>query len=184
MQQHRETMQPLENTPPQFDPPPHDPFAAVWDASFGLPPFDSIAPEHFLPAFRRTLAAHRAAIETIAEAAEPASFDNTVGALEHSWRDLSRLSAVFSLLTGAHTNDALEAIDLEVSPLLARHYSEVFQHERLFRRIDALHAQREALDLDDEQRRVLERYHTLFIRAGAALAPDARARLAAINERL
>src|SRR5215207_8585940 len=141
-------MQPLENTPPHVDPPPHDPFVAVWDAPFGLPPFDSIAPEHFRPAFDRTLAAHRAAIGTIAEAAEPASFDDTVAALEHSWRDLSRLSAVFSLLTGAHTNDALEAIDLEVSPLLARHYSEIFQHEGLFRRIAALQAQSDRLGLD------------------------------------
>ena len=161
-----------------------NPLLSHWDTPFGLPPFDRIRPEHFRPAFDRALAAHRAAVEAIAADPAPASFDNTVAALERSWQELSRVSATFHLLTGAHTNDALEAVDLEVSPRLARHHSEVFQHEKLFRRIDALYARRESLGLDAEQQRVLERYHTAFVRAGAALAPQARDRLAAINERL
>lgn len=161
-----------------------NPLLSHWDTPFGLPPFDRIRPEHFRPAFDRALAAHRAAVEAIAADPAPASFDNTVAALERSWQALSRVSATFHLLTGAHTNDALEAVDLEVSPRLARHHSEVFQHEKLFRRIDALYARRESLGLDAEQQRVLERYHTAFVRAGAALAPQARDRLAAINERL
>jgi peptidyl-dipeptidase Dcp len=161
-----------------------NPLSGAWDTPYGLPPFDTITPQHFRPAFDGALAQHRGAIEQIAGTQDPAGFDNTVGALERSFQDLSRIGSVFHALNGAHTNDALEAVALEVSPLLARHYSEIFQHEGLFRRIAALQAQRDRLGLDAEQRRALERYHTAFVRSGAALAPDARRRLAEINERL
>ena len=79
---------------------------------------------------------------------------------------------MFWVLAGADTNDALEAIDLEVSPLLARHYSEVYQDPAIFARIAALYGKRDALGLDAEQLRVLERYHTAFVRSGAALGPE------------
>ena len=160
------------------------PFAAEWTTPFGLPPFDAIRPEHFRPAFDRVLAAHKATIDAIAADPAPPGFENTIGALERSWTDLSRVSSVFHVLTGAHTNDALEAVDLEISPLLARHYSDVYQHEGLFRRVAALAEAGASPGLDAEQARVLERYHKAFVRAGAALAPKARARLAAIGERL
>jgi peptidyl-dipeptidase Dcp len=150
----------------------------------GLPPFGAIAPEHFRPAFDGALARHREVIDRIAARPEAASFDNTIAALEQSFEELSRISAVFYALNGAHTNDALEAVALEISPLLARHYSEIFQHEGLYGRIAALQAERDRLGLDAEQRRVLERYHMAFVRAGAALAPAERTRLAEINERL
>ena len=161
-----------------------DPFANAWETPFGLPPFDRIRPEHFRPAFDRALATNRAAIEAIGDSAEAPTFDNTVAALERSWQDLTRVSSVFWVLAGADTNDALEAIDLEVSPLLARHYSEVYQDPAIFARIAALYGKRDALGLDAEQLRVLERYHTAFVRSGAALGPDARKRLVDINERL
>ncbi|HEX2215871.1 MAG TPA: M3 family metallopeptidase [Xanthobacteraceae bacterium] len=162
----------------------HNPLDEQWNTPFGLPPFQRIAPEHFRAAFDRTIREHRAAVELMAASSDAPTFDNTIAALERSWTRLSRLSAVFHLLTGAHTNDALEAIDLEISPQLARHYSEIFQHEGLFRRVEALQAARERLALTPEQARVLERYHTAFVRAGAALAPEARRRLSTISERL
>ncbi len=161
-----------------------NPLSGDWRTPYGLPPFGAIAPEHFRPAFERALAQHRGAIEQIAGTQATASFDDTVGALEGSFQELSRISSVFYALTGAHTNDALEALALEISPLLARHYSEIFQHAGLYRRIATLQAERDRLGLNAEQGRVLERYHTAFLRAGAALAPDARRRLAEINERL
>ena len=161
-----------------------NPFARAWDTPFGLPPFEAIAPEHFRPAFDRALADNRAAIEAIAATEGDASFGNTIVPLELSWRNLARVSSVFWLLAGADTNEKLEAIDLAVSPQLARHYSEVFQHAGLFHRIEALYAQCERLDLDAEQQRVLERYRVAFMRAGAALDPPARQRLGEINERL
>ncbi|HEY0442131.1 MAG TPA: M3 family metallopeptidase, partial [Xanthobacteraceae bacterium] len=161
-----------------------NPLLARWETPFELPPFAEIRPQHFRPAFDHALAEHRSAIEAIASDPAAPDFDNTLAALERSWSPLSRVSAVFYLLTGADTNDALEAVDLEVSPLISRHYSAVYQHEGLFRRIAALFDQRNALPLDDEQRRLIERYHLAFVRSGAALAPAQRERLAQINERL
>ncbi len=162
----------------------NNPLLAEWDTPFGLPPFGDVRPEQFRPAFDQVLADHRATIDAIANELSAPDFANTIEALERSWTALNRVSATFSLLVGADTNDALEEIDLAVSPQLARHSSDVFQHAGLYARIAALHANRDSLGLDDEQRRVLDRYHTAFVRAGAALAPQARRRLADINERL
>jgi peptidyl-dipeptidase Dcp len=160
------------------------PFDRTWTTPFGLPPFADIKPEHFRPAFDRVLREHKATVEAIAGIAEAPSFENTIAALERSWAGLNRVSSTFYVLTGAHTNDALEAVDLEVSPLLARHHSDVYQHEGLFKRVAALQEKAATLGLDPEQARVLERYHKAFVRAGAALAPEARERLASIGERL
>ncbi|MGH6789465.1 MAG: M3 family metallopeptidase [Pseudolabrys sp.] len=161
-----------------------NPLLAGWTGRFGLPPFGAIAPEQFRPAFDAALAAHRAEIDAVAtDPAEP-TFGNTVVALERSGRDLDRVSNVFFVLAGADTGDAIEAVERDVTPLLARHSNALYLNTALFRRIDTLYRQREALGLSAEQCRVLDRYHTRFVRAGAALAKDAQDRLAAINERL
>lgn len=151
---------------------------------FGLPPFERVAPEDFRPAFERALAEHAAEIDAIAASQAPPDFDNTVAALERSGRLLDRVSSTFFNLAGAHTNDAIQAIEREVAPVLARHWSALFLNQELYRRIADLHARREALGLDPEQARVIERYHTIFTRTGAGLGPAAKARLAEIAERL
>lgn len=161
-----------------------NPMLAAWDTPFGLPPFARIRPEHFRDAFDRVLPRHRAAVEAIAANPDPATFENTIAPLERSWSDLARLSATFDLLSGADTNDTIEEIDLAVSPRLARHHSEIYQHAALFARIAALREEQAQAGLDAEQRRVLDRYHADFVRAGASLNPQSRNRLAAIDERL
>jgi peptidyl-dipeptidase Dcp len=160
------------------------PFATEWDTPFGLPPFERIDPEHFRPAFESGMEEQRREIDGIAaDPAEP-SFDNTIAALELSSRALRRVSAVFFNLAGAHTDDAIQAIEREMAPRLARHRNAIFMNEALFRRVDALHQRRDALRLDAEQRRVLDRYHTIFTRAGARLDAGGKKRLAEITERL
>ncbi len=160
------------------------PFRGVWDTPFGVPPFEDIAPEHFRPAFESGLAEQRSEIDAIAgDPAEP-SFDNTIAALELSGRTLRRVSSVFFNLAGAHTNDAIQAVEREMAPLLAKHRNAIFMNEALFRRVERLYDRRENLGLDAEQRRVLDRYRTIFTRAGAQLAPDGKKRLAEITERL
>jgi peptidyl-dipeptidase Dcp len=161
-----------------------NPLLTPWDAEFGVPPFDAIAPEHFMPAFDRAFAAHAAEVETIAAAAVEPSFANTIEALELSGRALSRVADVFHVLAGAHTNDALLAVEREIAPRMAQHWNRIHLNEALFRRIDVLWQARDRLGLDAEQARVLERYHVGFTRAGAALAPEAKKRLAEIGERL
>ena len=160
------------------------PLTSPWDTPFVLPPFASIKPEHFKPAFDKVLAQHSAAIEGIAADAAASTFANTIDALERSWRPLSDVSSVFWVLAGAHTNDALQAIERDVSPLLARHNSGVFQHQGLYSRIATLWDSCDTLAINAEQVRVLERYQRAFVRAGAALNDAARNRMAAISERL
>ena len=163
---------------------PENPLLADWTGPFGLPPLPAIKPEHFRPAFDRALAAHRAEIDRIAAEKEAPSFANTVEALERSGHELDRVSNVFFLLGGADTNDALEAVEREVSPLLARHSNAMYLNRALYARIADLYARRDTLGLSAEQARVLDRYHTRFVRAGGALDPPGQDRLAAINERL
>ena len=157
---------------------------ADWTGAFALPPFAAIKPEHFRPAFDHALAAHRSEIDAIATNASAPSFDNTIVALEKSGRALDRVANVFFVLTGADTSDEIEAIEREISPLLARHNNALYLNRALYSRIAVLDKKRDALGLDAEQARVLERYHTRFVRAGAGVDQQGQDRLAAINERL
>jgi peptidyl-dipeptidase Dcp len=161
-----------------------NPLLATWSGEFELPPFAAIKAEHFRPAFDRALAEHRAEIVTIAQNGAEPSFENTIAALEKGGRELERVANVFFVLAGADTSDDIEAIEREVSPLLARHNNALYLNPALYSRIASLYGRRDSLGLSPEQARVLERYHTRFVRAGAALEKPAQDRLAAINERL
>jgi peptidyl-dipeptidase Dcp len=170
------------STPAAIDKP--NPLLADWTGPLGLPPFAAVRPEHFLPAFDEGLSRHRTELDAIAANPEAPSFANTLEALERSGRPLDRVSNLFSVLTGADTGDALEAVERDVSPLLARHSNAMYLDRALFARIYDLYQRRATLGLTTEQMRVLDRYHTRFVRAGAALDKPAQDRLAAINERL
>jgi peptidyl-dipeptidase Dcp len=161
-----------------------NPLLGAWTGPFGLPPFESIAPEHYRPAFDKALADQQAEIAAIAEAKEAPTFTNTIEALERSGAALKRVGGVFFNLAGSHTNDALQAVERDMAPILAKHRNSIFMNEALFRRVAALVEQRGSLGLTSEQARVLDRYHTIFVRAGAQLGPDEKKRLAAITERL
>jgi peptidyl-dipeptidase Dcp len=161
-----------------------NPLLSPWTTPHETPPFAAIRPEHFRPAFDAGMAAHIAEIEAIAADPEAPTFANTIAALERSGRALNRVSYVFHALTGAHTSDALQAIEREMSPLLAAHYNRIYLDDGLYARIKALWDQRETLGLTPEQARVLERYDTIFRRAGAGLPAETRSRVAAIGERL
>ncbi|MGE0697976.1 MAG: M3 family metallopeptidase [Hyphomicrobiaceae bacterium] len=161
-----------------------NPLLAAWNTPFGLPPFERIEPGHFEPAFTETIAAHEREIDAIAGSTEPPTFANVVEALELAGRPLTRVARVFYNLTGSNTSPALQAIEREMAPRMAKHSTAIALNEHLFRRVDALWQKRDALALDDEQRRLLERTHTSFVRSGASLPPDKKARIAAINERL
>jgi peptidyl-dipeptidase Dcp len=163
---------------------PDNPLLTDWTGAFGLPPLPAIKPDHFSPAFDRALAAHRAELDAISANPEPPSFDNTVVALEMSGRDLERVANVFFVLAGADTGDAIEAVERDISPLLARHSNGFYLDRALYARIADLYARRDSLGLNAEQARVLDRYHTRFVRAGGALDKPAQGRLAAINERM
>ena len=161
-----------------------NPLFDEWTTPDGVPPFARIAPEHFGDAFARSLAEHEAEIAAVATDPSAPTFDNTIAAMETSGRSLSRVSNVFYVLVGAHSNDKLLEIEREIAPRMARHWNAIHSNETLFRRIDALMQRVETLGLTAEQKRVLERYHISFRRAGAGLDQDAKKRLAEIIERL
>ena len=160
-----------------------NPLLQKWTAPFEAPPFAEIKPEHFRPAFNAALKEHDAEIAAIADNPEPPTFANTVDAMEMGGEKLRRVSAVFFGLSGANTNEALEKIERDVAPILAKHRSAIFLNEKLFRRVDALKKTETALNLTKEQTRVLERLHLAFVRQGAALPPEKKQRLAEITER-
>ena len=161
-----------------------NPLLETWLDRYGVPPFAAIEPRHFPAAFEQALAEHRAEIAAIAADPAAPSFANTIAALERSGRVLTRVSNTFYALAGAHTGEALMAVERDVSPLLAKHWNAIYLDEPLFARVDALYARRPGRGLTPEQARVLERYHVAFRRAGAGLGAQAKQLLAAIAERL
>jgi peptidyl-dipeptidase Dcp len=161
-----------------------NPFFETWTTPFGAPPFSRVKAEHFMPAYERAFAEHEAEVTMIAKQPEPPTFQNTIVALENSGRALQRVDDLFGQLCGTDSDDALLAIEREISPRTAGHWNKIRMAEGLFARIDALYREADRLGLTSEQKRVLERHHTKYRREGAALAPDKKKRLAAIVERL
>jgi peptidyl-dipeptidase Dcp len=162
----------------------NNPLLQQWTAPFAAPPFAAITPAHFPAAFTTALAAHQAEIAAIVENPSEPTFENTVDALELSGRALRNVSAVFFNLAGADTNEAIQAIERDMAPVLAQHRTAIFMSAGLWRRIKHLAIAQGTLALTDEQRRVLERYRLAFVRQGAALPEEKRKRLAEIVERL
>ena len=155
-----------------------------WTGHEGLPRFAAIRDEDFAPAFDAALAEHAAEVAAVADDPAPASFENTVVALEIAGDTLSRVSALFWNRAGAHTNETIQALEREIAPKMSRHYSKIGTDPKLFARIDALWQARATLGLTLEQTRVLERHWKGFVKSGARLDKPAQDRLAEINERL
>jgi peptidyl-dipeptidase Dcp len=161
-----------------------NPFLRPSELPYQLPPFDRIADAHYLPAFDRALAEHRAELAAIVANPQPATFDNTMVALERSGAMLQRVEAAFNNASAADTNPTIQQIEQELAPRLAAHRDAMFLDPQLYARVRTLYEARERLDLDAESRWLLERYHTDFVRAGALLSPAEQDRLRALNQQL
>ena len=154
------------------------------DLQFGFPRFDLIKNEHYEPAMEQGMAEQRAEIEAIASNPEPATFENTLVAMERSGQLLDRAARVFYGQSSAHTNDDIETIQVTLSPKLAEHSDAILLDPRLFARVDALYRQRDQLDLDIESMKLLEDTYKDFVRAGALLDDAGQARMREINTEL
>jgi peptidyl-dipeptidase Dcp len=161
-----------------------NPLLQLWTAPYGLPPFDAIEAAHFAPAFVAAMREHRTELDAIAAQTEAPSFGNTVARLDASGRLFARLGGAFHNLCASETSDALQAAQRELAQPMAAHSNAIYLNERLFARLDELHARRAALGLSSEQQRLLEQLHSDFVRAGARLQGADRERFAALNERL
>lgn len=164
--------------------PSSNPLLQPWTAPYGLPPFDAIQPAHFEPAFAVAMQAHRDELAAIGAQPAAPTFENTLEAFDRSGRLLGRVASVFYNLTSSQTGPELQAVQRAMAAPLAAHRNAVYMDAALFARVDALHAQRDTLGLSPEQRRLVERVHTDFVRAGAQLAPDAQRRYAEVMQEL
>lgn len=151
---------------------------------FGAPAFDRIRPENYLPAFKEAIARAEAEIAAIKNNPDAPDFGNTIEALEHAGDDLDRISGIFFNLTEACTDETMDRIAEEVSPLLTRHSMSILLDEALFARVKAVWEQRGSLTLDTEAAKLLEVTWKSFARQGANLPPEQRARFAEISEEL
>lgn len=151
---------------------------------YELPQFDLITDASFRPAFEAGMAEQRREITAIAENPEPASFENTVLALERSGRILYRVSNTFFNLQGANTDDQLDAIETEIAPQLAAHGDAIYLDTKLFARVKAVYEARATLKLDPESTQLSSRAYLGFVHAGANVAEADKARLRQINAAL
>ncbi|HEX8788621.1 MAG TPA: dipeptidyl carboxypeptidase II, partial [Telluria sp.] len=158
-----------------------NPFAQVSPLPFHYPQFDKIKPEHFKPAYEAGMSQQLREIDAIANNKAAPTFDNTIVAMEKSGRLLARVSTTFSNLQSCNTNDALDAIDREMSPVLAAHQDAIYMNDKLWKRVKAVYDKRASLKLDPESEHLLERYHRDFVRAGANLSAADKEKLKAYN---
>ncbi len=161
-----------------------NPFFEPSTLPLGMPPFDRIRDDHFIPAMERGMQEHLAEIRTIADNPEAPTFENTLAAMERSGRLLSRVTSTFFNLSGADTNDERQRIQREMSPRLAAHRDAIQLDPDLFARVESLHQRRDELGLSDEQMRLVELTHREFVRAGARLTDEQKERLREINAEL
>src|SRR3954468_23213852 len=151
---------------------------------YNLPPFDKIKDEHFQPALEQGMAEEEKEADAIANQAEPASFENTIVAMEKSGELLGRARRVFSNFGACNTNPTIQKLEKELAPKFAAHNDVIRLNGALFARIEALYNARESSNLDPESKWLLERYYKDFVRAGAKLNEEQKTRLKAINAEL
>ena len=161
-----------------------NPFFEASKLPFQAPDFEAIKPEHFAIAFEAGFKQQLEQVRAIAEQKDPPSFDNTLVAMEKSGEILTRVSAVFFNLAGAHTNESIQEIEQAVAPKLARHSDDIYLNEQLFARVEELWNQRKELKLSEEQQRLLKKIYEDFVRAGAKLSDQQQSEVRAINERV
>lgn len=161
-----------------------NPLLEEWTTPYGVPPFDKIRPEHYLPAFERAMSLHNAEIDAIATNNDDPTFENTMLAYDASGKLLTRLNLVFGMLSAAETDDRMQAVQEQLMPMLSAHDDRIMMNDRLFSRIRTLYDTRRTLGLDAEQMRLLEKTYDDFVRSGALLDEEQKERLKRINEEL
>lgn len=159
-------------------------FYTEYDTQFGMPPFDRISFEDYKPAFLKGMEEQTAEIEAIANNPEAPTFENTVVALDNSGQLLNRVSNVFYGLKSAETNDSIQALAEELSPLLSEHSDNIYLNDKLFNRIKTLHDDTTGMQFNTEQYRLLDTNYKRFVRSGSMLSEEEKARLREINKEL
>lgn len=161
-----------------------NPFFSKPETPYGVPAFDRLRPEHFIPAFEEGMRQQKQEVNAITSNPQEPTFENTIEALEYSGELLNEVSAVFFNM--CETNNSAEMNDIaeRISPKLSAHSDDINLNEALFKRVKAVYDMRERLDLEGERLRLLEETYKGFVRGGAALPLEKQERFRAINEQL
>lgn len=161
-----------------------NPFFGEWKTPYGTVPFDKITTADYMPAFVEGMKQQKVEIEAIVNNTAAPTFDNTLVALDKSGALLKKVSYVFFNLSSADTNDSIQAIAKQLSPMLSAHNDDINLNEGLFKRVKAVYTAKERLSLEPDQLRLLDKIYKDFVRGGADLTPEQKTALRPINERL
>ncbi len=158
------------------------PYFTVSKLPFDAPQFDKIKDSDFKPAFEEGMEENLAEIEKIADNPEPATFENTLVALEKSGQLLRSVSLIFNALTSANTDSVLQQLQEEIAPKLAAHRDAIYLNEKLFERVKSIYEKRNELKLDNESEKLITYYYDHFVHAGAKLSSEDKSKLKKLNE--
>ena len=161
-----------------------NPLLTEQNTPYGVPAFDKVKIEHYMPAFEKAIAENKAEIEAIVNNPEAPTFANTIEALDRSGELLDKVVGVFFNVLEADGNDEMNKIAEEVTPLLSELSDGIILNDALFQRVKAVYEQRETLGLNDEQMRLLTETFKSFANNGANLSEDKKTRLKEINQEL
>lgn len=161
-----------------------NPFMEEWDTPYGVPPFDKIKPEHYLPAFEEGMKQQKENIDAIVNSTEEPTFANTIIPLEYSDELLNKVSMVFFNLTECCNDEEMEKLADTIMPLVTQHGDDVMLNEKLFQKVKTVYDNREKEKLNPEQLRLLEETYKGFVRGGANVPAEKQARFREINTKL
>jgi peptidyl-dipeptidase Dcp len=161
-----------------------NPFFSEYDTPYGIPPFELIETDHFMPAFEAALEEHKSDIEAIVNQEAEPTFINTIEAFERSGKMLDKVGSVFYNLNSSLTSDTMQAIARELSPMMSKHSDDIMLNPELFARIKSVYDNRDQFNLNDEQHMLLEKMYKRFVRGGALLDQTAQDQLRKLNEEL
>ena len=161
-----------------------NPFFTDYDTPYQIPPFEKIMEDHYMPAFTQGMQEQLKEIDVITNNPKPPSFENTIVELERTGETLNKVADVFFNLVSSNTNDQMDAIAAEVTPKLSAHSDAISLNKTLFSRVNSVHDQRNNLNLNTEQMRLVEETYKGFIRSGVQLDEASMAKLTKINQEL
>ena len=161
-----------------------NPLLEEWTTEFGVPPFDEIRTEHYAPAFEEAMKMHNAEIQAIVECDEEPTFENVILAMDNAGVKLYELNLIFGMLSSSDLDDKMQEVQNDMMPRIEEHYNSIMLNEALFARVKAVYDKRANLKLDELQMRLVEKTYNDFVRSGALLSQEDKARLMQINAEL
>ncbi|GAB4138258.1 MAG: M3 family metallopeptidase [Ignavibacteriales bacterium] len=155
-----------------------------WETQFSTPPFDKITIDQYLPAFIEGIRLHNEEIDKIINNKEKPTFKNTIEALEFSGETLGKVARVFFAMNESMTNEKMQELSKEISPMLSKHNDDINLNEKLFKRIKSVYDEKDKLNLTKEQSILLDKYYKKFVRGGANLSGKQKDEFRKINQEL